>query len=177
MAAVLEPAVLPAAFVADRFAALHARFRRPLQRFFASYRLNADDVDDLTQEVFLRLAGSGCPAELQRPDAFVFTLARNLVRDRARRLHVKAASVSVGLDDVELRCHGPTPEEALEFDERLTRVLAVLEALKPATRRAFLLHRVHGCSYAEIARETGVSVSMIEKHVMAAIAALRDVGA
>ncbi|MCZ8130825.1 MAG: sigma-70 family RNA polymerase sigma factor [Steroidobacteraceae bacterium] len=174
MAAVLEPTGIPSAFVADRFAALHARFRRPLQRFFASYRLNSHDVDDLTQEVFLRLAGTSCPAELQRPDAFVFTLARNLVRDRARRLHVKAAGVSVGLDEVELRCGGPTPDEALEHDERLARVVAALESLKPASRRAFLLHRVHGYSYAEIARDTGVSVSMIEKHVMAAIAVLRE---
>lgn len=174
MAAVLDATGASCAFVGDPFAALHARFRRPLQRFFASYRLSTHDVDDLTQEVFLRLAGSSCPADLRRPDAFVFTLARNLVRDRARRLHTKAAAASVTLDDVDLRCGGPTPEEALEHGERLGRALAALGTLKPATRRAFLLHRVHGYSYAEIATGTGVSVSMVEKHVMAAIAALRE---
>lgn len=173
MAAVIEPMVDPAAFVADRCTALHARLRRPLQRFFTSYRLNAADVDDLTQEVFLRLAGDSCPADLQSPDAFVFTLARNLVRDRARRLHIKAANVSVGLDEVELRCGGPTPDEALEHDERLGQVVSALASLKPGACHAFLLHRVHGYSYAEIARDMGVSVSMVEKHVMAAIAALR----
>jgi RNA polymerase sigma factor (sigma-70 family) len=173
MAAVLDLPESAAPFLADHFRVLHARFRRPLQRFFAGYRLNVDDVEDLTQEVFLRLASGGCPAELRRPDAFVFTLARNLVRDRARRMHTKAASVSVAVDDLELRSGAPTPDEVLEHDERLDQVIAALETLKPATRRAFLLHRVHGYSYAEIARATGVSVSMIEKHVMAAIAALR----
>jgi len=173
MAAVMDPSGFAPRIGADRVVALHARFRRPLQRFFASYRLNAHDVDDLTQEVFLRLVGDSCPAHLQRPEAFVFTLARNLVRDRARRLHIKAASVSVGLDEAELRCAGPNPEEALEYDERLAQVLAALAALKPATRQAFVLHRVHGHSYAEIARATGVSVSMVEKHMMTAISALR----
>lgn len=174
MAAVLESIAPARALVADPFTLLHARFRRPLQRFFSSYRLNSHDVDDLTQEVFARLAGSGASAELRRPDAFVFTLARNLVRDHARRLHTRAARNSVAVEDVELPCGSPTPDAALEHDERLARAFAVLEALKPATRRAFLLHRVHGLSYAEVAAATGVSVSMIEKHVMAAIAALRE---
>lgn len=174
MAAVLEATDASFAFVGSRVAALHSRFRRPLQRYFASYRLGSDDVDDLTQEVFLRLMGEACPASLRRPEAFVFTLARNLVRDRARRLYTKAGSGSVSLDDVQLRCDGPTPDEALEHDERLQRVVTRLESLKPDARRAFLLHRVHGYSYAAIAREFGVSISMIEKHVMAAIAALRD---
>lgn len=178
MAAVLDCDV--AERVDDPFAALHARFRRPLQRFFASYRLNADDVDDLTQEVFMRLAVPGVPADLRRPDAFVFTLARNLLRDRARRLHTRALATAVAVDDLELPCGRPTPEQSLEHDERLQRALAVLDALKPATRRVFVMHRVHGHSYAELARELGVSVSMIEKHVMTAIAAmtaLRDLDA
>jgi RNA polymerase sigma-70 factor (ECF subfamily) len=159
------------------FLALHARYRRPLQRYFASYRLNADDIEDFTQEVFLRLASSGLPGDLRSPGAFVFTLARNLVRDRARRLYTRAAAASVTLDDVQLPCDWPTPEEAVERNEALARVLAALAALKPSTRQAFVRHRVDGSSYAEIANELGVSVSMIEKHIMAASAALRRVEA
>lgn len=176
MAAVLESLPTVRGFVADPFIALHARFRRPLQRFFSSYRLNAADVEDLTQEVFARLARGVAPEQLRQPDAFVFTLARNLVRDHARRLHTRAARNSVALDDVELPCGSPTPDAALEHDERLSSAFATLARLKPATRHAFLLHRVHGLSYAEVAAATGVSVSMIEKHVMAAIALLRASG-
>lgn len=184
MAAVLAPAapaasVVPAAFAvvprSEAFGALHARFSRPLRRFFASYRLNAHDAEDFTQEVFLRLASEAAPRELRSPEAFVFTLARNLVRDRARRLHTHAAAVSVPLHEVELRCETPGPAELLEHGERLEIALAALARVKPATRRAFVLHRVHGYSYAEIARASGVSVSMIEKHVMAAIAAVAAV--
>jgi len=52
-----------------------------------------------------------------------------------------------------------------------------LAGLKPNTREAFELHRIHGNSYAEIALQMGVSVSMVEKHIMAAIAALRALDA
>jgi RNA polymerase sigma factor (sigma-70 family) len=174
MAAVMEAIDAPLAVAGSGITTLHSRFRRPLQRYFASYRLGTDEAEDLTQEVFLRLMGEGCPPTLRSPEAYVFTLARNLVRDRARRLYIKAGHATVPLDDVQLRCDGPTPDEVLEHGERLRQVVACLRSLKPDARRAFVLHRIHGHSYAEIARTLGVSVSMIEKHVMAAIAALRN---
>jgi RNA polymerase sigma factor (sigma-70 family) len=158
----------------ESLGALHARFAAPLQRFFRGYRLNSADVEDLTQDVFVRLAGPTAQTELLKPDAFVFTLARNLVRDRARRSHTRAASMRVDMADIgDLSCHRPTPEEALELQQSLQRADLVLAALKPRTRQAFELHRVHGNSYAEIATEMKISISMVEKHIMAAILALR----
>jgi RNA polymerase sigma factor (sigma-70 family) len=84
--------------------------------------------------------------------------------------------VDVG-DIDELRCERPTPEQVLDVSQRLQRVEQTLAQLKPNTREAFELHRVHGNSYAEIALQMGVSVSMVEKHIMAAIAALRALDA
>jgi RNA polymerase sigma factor (sigma-70 family) len=173
MAAVLEFSRPPRA-PADPISALCARFRGPLQRFFASYRLNPHDVEDLTQEVFLRLAAPTSKPELRSPDAFVFTIARNLVRDRARRLYTRAAAASVGVEDLELACGRPPPDELLLQRERLDRASATLDSLKSKTRHAFLRLRVDGCSYADVAADLGVSVSMVEKHVMAAASALRQ---
>ncbi len=159
----------------EQIAVLHERFCEPLQRFFASFRLNSQDVEDLTQEVFLRLARPSHRESLRQPDAFLFTLARNLVRDRARRLQTRAARSAVNLEDLDLPCDRPTPEESVEYEERLRRAAGALAGLKSETRRAFIMHRVQGCSYAEIASDMGVSVSMIEKHVMSAIASLRAI--
>ena len=162
----------------ESLGALHARFFAPLQRFFRGYRLNSADVEDLTQDVFVRLAGPAAQTDLLKPDAFVFTLARNLVRDRARRLHTRAMAISVDMGDIdELRCERPTPEQVLDVSQRLQHVEQTLAALKPNTRQAFELHRIHGNSYAEIALRMGISVSMVEKHIMAAIAALRTLDA
>lgn len=155
------------------FGAMHARYQHSLRRFFSGYRLSHADVEDLTQDVFLRLARLPDREVVRSPDAFVFTLARNLVRDRARRLHVRAATLSVSIEETELCSDAPSPDEVIEVDERLRAALEVLGSLKPATRDAFLMHRVDGHSYSDIATITGVSVSMIEKHVMAAIHALR----
>jgi RNA polymerase sigma factor (sigma-70 family) len=162
---------------ADSLGVLYTRFSAPLRRFFRGYRLNSADVDDLTQDVFVRLAGPSAQTELLKPDAFVFTLARNLVRDRARRLHIKALPKSVAVDTLNLCCGRPTPDQCLELEQHLRSVEERLNGLKPSTRKAFLMHRVHGESHAEIATHMGISVSMVEKHIMETIVALRDVNA
>jgi RNA polymerase sigma-70 factor (ECF subfamily) len=159
----------------EPLASLHARFAGPLKRFFRSYRLNAADVDDLTQDVFMRVAGRRGRATLLKPEAFLFTLAKNLVRDRARRLHIRAAAHSIAVDDDDLRCERPTPDQWLDLAQRIEQVQAAVAALKPRTREAFLLHRVNGDSYAAIATQMEISVSMVEKHIMCAMTALRAV--
>jgi len=151
---------------------LHAQFSVPLKRFFRSYRLNTSDVEDLTQEVFMRLMRPSGQADLREPAAYVFTLARNLVRDRARRLHTRALAQSIALEEVQLSCGRPTPDQSLELAQRLAHVNRALASLKPKAREAFVLHRVHGESYSAIAIHMDISVSMVEKHIMAAIIAL-----
>jgi RNA polymerase sigma factor (sigma-70 family) len=157
--------------------ALYVRFSDPLKRYFRGYRLNAADVEDLAQEVFVRMAGCRRPTDLHKPEAFVFTLAKNLVRDRARRLHTRATTHSVRLDDIDLSCRRPTPDRWLELAQQLAQAERTLASLKPNTRHAFLRHRVHGESYAAIALEMHVSVSMVEKHIVSAATALRTANA
>jgi RNA polymerase sigma factor (sigma-70 family) len=49
--------------------------------------------------------------------------------------------------------------------ERLQKVLAALESLGPRTREIFLLHRLDGLKYREIASQLGITVSAVEKHI------------
>ena len=56
-------------------------------------------------------------------------------------------------------------------DECLERMRVVLDRLGRRTRPVFLLHRLYGLSYAQIAQNLGLSVSSIEKHFASALAA------
>lgn len=156
-------------------ALLHARFGRALQRFFIRRGLARGDAEDLAQEVFLRLVQQRDDAALQDPKAFIFTIALNLMRDRARRGHIRALSLSLCADELDLVCEDASPMDQLERNQRLSKALDALAGLKPATRRAFLLHRIEGMSHNDVARELVVSNSMVEKHIMKAIAVLRSV--
>lgn len=59
----------------------------------------------------------------------------------------------------------------------LGRALIALDALPERTRSIFLLHRIDGYSYPEIADQLGVSRKAVEKHMTRAIkhlASLRE---
>jgi RNA polymerase sigma-70 factor (ECF subfamily) len=156
-------------------AAIHARFGRSLQRFFTRRGVARGDAEDLAQEVFLRLVQYRDDGTLQDPKAFLFTIALNLVRDRARRGHTRGIVRNISPDELDLECEDASPVDRLECDQRLSKAFDALAGLKPATRRAFLLHRIYGMSHKDVARELVVSDSMVEKHIMTAMAALRRV--
>ena len=69
---------------------------------------------------------------------------------------------------------GDDPEQHAAHDESLERLLQALARLPESTCRALVLHRFEGLRYADIARQLGVSVSMVEKHISAALVVLRD---
>ncbi|MEM9965416.1 MAG: sigma-70 region 4 domain-containing protein, partial [Asticcacaulis sp.] len=56
--------------------------------------------------------------------------------------------------------------------QSLERIMVALEKLDGRARDVFILHRLEGMKYADIARIYGLSVSSIEKDMMRAIAHL-----
>ncbi|MBW6154849.1 sigma-70 family RNA polymerase sigma factor, partial [Pseudomonas aeruginosa] len=65
------------------------------------------------------------------------------------------------------------PEQALEAGDQWRRVEAALRGLPERTRRIFLLNRIHGRTYAEIAQAMQLSQSAVEKHMMRALDACK----
>ncbi|MFT3722210.1 MAG: sigma-70 region 4 domain-containing protein [Hyphomonadaceae bacterium] len=60
---------------------------------------------------------------------------------------------------------------------RLQRAMAALDAMPLRRRQAFLMHRVEGRTYVEIARRLGMNIRSVEEHVMLAIRDLaREIG-
>ena len=73
---------------------LSVRFRPALMAFFLRRIRNFSEAEDLTQEVLLRVAQKSETLDTGRPDAYVFQIAANLLRDRARRTNVRDAYLS-----------------------------------------------------------------------------------
>ncbi|MCW3835028.1 RNA polymerase sigma factor [Sphingomonas canadensis] len=139
-----------------------------LARFFAR-RTPRNEVADLVQESFRRLLGTG--TRVERPEAYLSRIATNLVRDRASASarHHDAAHESYDDDAVA----GPDPHQQLEARDTVARLEAALTTLKPKTREIFLMHRLDGLSYAEIADAKGMSIKGVEKQISQALYLLR----
>ncbi|MNH89711.1 putative RNA polymerase sigma factor FecI [compost metagenome] len=99
----------------------------------------------------------------------MFRLARNLVIDRLRSRARTARLFRAEEAFDQYPCASADPERALLATERLRRALAVIDAMPTRRRQAFLLHRIDGLSYLEIARKMGVSIKAVEKHLATAM--------
>ena len=139
-----------------------------LRRYFRR-RAPAAQVDDLVQEVFTRLLSLRDPEAVQDMERYIFVVAASVLSRQHRR-----SSFWQAVDDIE-GVSPPderTPERSLIGKEGVEAMLAVLDDLPPRTRHVFLLHRFEEMTYQRIAREVGISVSAVEKHMMAALKAL-----
>jgi RNA polymerase sigma factor (sigma-70 family) len=138
--------------------------------------LNADndDAQDIVQEVFLRLWEKRVkwqPVGTVR--GFLFGVARNLARNRRRWLSVRgnaASSLRAFLQPV----HRPSsPLELLEDAEQRALLEAMVARLPKRRKEVFLLVRLHGFSYGEVAEALDLSPQTVANHVSAALSDLR----
>ena len=58
--------------------------------------------------------------------------------------------------------------------ERLERVKAAIVEMPPQCQRVFIMHKVYGFKYKEIAQQLGISVSTVEKHIMTGLKKCRQ---
>jgi RNA polymerase sigma factor (sigma-70 family) len=149
--------------------ALSLRLRMPLVHFFQRRVRNGADAEDLTQEVFERLARHQDLGVVDHLDGYVFTVATNLLRDRARKQATHSGDAHIPLHVIPERVEEITPERVLLSTEAMDRFLAALAELPDRTRMVLLLRRYEGLEFKEIARRLGISVSSAEKHVVRAI--------
>lgn len=139
----------------------------------------AADVEDVVQDAFLRFHRAGHQLESADARPLLFVIARNLQHDRWKAESREARRRTD--EDVHALDAGPgaLAAEACPADDRLIQrqnlaaAAAVIRALPPRCRDAFLLHRFEALTYRQIAARLGVSVSMVEKYVAEALRQLK----
>ncbi|CAK17018.1 RNA polymerase sigma factor [Pseudomonas entomophila] len=130
---------------------------------------NASDAADMTQDVFAQWLGYRDRAKVQQPRAFLFQVARNLLSDHWRRQKVRHAVLEEDAPADELATPGNEPLDHAQQQQRLNQLRQVLAELSPRRREALMLHRFEGLTQAQIAERMNISVSMVEKHIAAAL--------
>jgi len=155
----------------DKLTQLNRRYRPALMSFFLRRVRNHAEAEDLTQEVFVRLAvPRGQP--MAHADAYVFQAAANLLRDCGRREKVRTEyrSVIQGQPDADVGLLDPV--RVLTGQETLAQLVAGLRELGERTRQIFVLYRLESMSKRDIADIYRISISAVDKHLLKAMAHL-----
>ena len=129
---------------------------------------NPSTAEDLLQETYLRVTRALSERTVEHLEPFVFQTARNLALDhlRARRIQSRTVLEDVPIEVIEgVASPLSTPEEAHQAAQLLERLSVSLSQLSARQQRIFILSRLHGCSYQEIAQELDVSLSTVQKEL------------
>jgi len=131
------------------------------------------DAEDLLHSAYIRLHEQRERTRVENEAGFLVKTAVNISIDEWRRRKLFSDSHD---DDAVQAVADPAPrqDEVFAHRVRLEQVRERLAALSPRTREVFLMHRVDGLKYREIAAQLGISQSAVEKHIAKAVLSLMN---
>ncbi|MCJ2185114.1 sigma-70 family RNA polymerase sigma factor [Novosphingobium sp. 1949] len=147
---------------------------KALRGWFARRLSSEADIDDAVQDVWLRTHEHLESGTVENERAYVFTAARSVLTDRARRASVRHEQAHESLEEIHHPVEWITPERVILGEEAIAMVMHRLENMPEKTRDIFILHRFENMTYREIANAMGLSISAVEKHIMKALLDLME---
>jgi len=133
-----------------------------LTRYLKRLCKSSDDVPDLRQETYMRVCESARKSPPRFPKTFLFTTARNLVIDRARRNQVVSIAYTQDGITLDRSIDELTPERRLAARQELQQLTRAFDSLPEKTRSVIWLRRVAGLSQRETAASLGIDESALE---------------
>lgn len=140
--------------------------------YFLKKTRSEEDARDLLQTTFLKLWQYRASLnEDYSLDQHLFNIAYTVYVDAVRKQR-KAQRIGQALsnDASPEESSAPDPMETKEMDHRLHRLL---EQLPAERKKVFILHRLEGYSYKEIAIQLSISVKTVDNHVARAVKYLK----
>jgi RNA polymerase sigma-70 factor, ECF subfamily len=163
---------------AGAFDVLYTRHKGGIYRYLLRQCRNAALADELFQDVWMNLIRARAGYTVQAKFAtYLYRIAHNRLMDHFRRHD----NTNVSLDDESgasaadpVAPRSDDPQASAESREQAAQLLALLDALPPEQREAFVLQQEGGLSIEEIAATTGVARETAKSRLRYAVAKLRE---
>ena len=153
----------------NTFSRIYETHGKPVWRFIYFKCGNTAQADDLVQEAFIKLWQNCAKVPQEKAKSFLYTVCNNaflneVAHNKVVLKYAKAKPTKTNYQSPEFLM------EEKQFQEKLKNSL---ENLTEAQRTAFLLNRIEGKKYAEIAEMLNISVKAVEKRMSKALVTLR----
>lgn len=122
------------------------------------------DAADMASETFAQVVALEDPHTIREPRALLTTIAKRLIYASWRRRDLERAYLEALA--LEPEQYAPSAEQQALAVEALIEIDRLLEGLSSKARAAFLYSQLDGMTYADIARELGVSAPRVHQYVV-----------
>lgn len=154
-----------------RLADWFLEWRVPLRKFLLRKGVGSSaDVDDIAQEVFLRLLRYDRSDLVNSPQAYLYQVATNVCAEWATRSSRRLPHKSEWLTDLVDTLY---PETEVERESAHAELKRAIELLPPRCRDILRMHFDAGMSHDAIAKRLMVSKRVVRREMERAYAALR----
>jgi RNA polymerase sigma factor (sigma-70 family) len=148
------------------------RWRRPLLRFLAAKgAVSAADLDDVAQEVFLRLMRYPRSELVEHPQAYLFRMAANVAAERALRARHSRPHESEWLNDL---AADDRPQDNVARAAAQAEIERALNTLTLRQREVLKLQFFEGLGHPEIATRLGMSRRSVKRVIIKSYGKLRE---
>ena len=155
------------------FDVLYKKYSKKLYKFGFCILKSQVESENLIQDVYLNLWENRFKVEKDSSvKSYLFSIAYNsaisIIRKKARESQFIEYLKSLQEINEE-----PVNVE-LEYNELTTKLDEIIKELPPRQKEVYLLNRVEGLKYSEIAERLQISVNTIENHMSRALKTIRE---
>lgn len=148
-------------------------WRGAMRRWLSSRSsIQPADLDDVAQEVFLRLIRYSNDTMVEYPQSYLFRIATNVVNEWHERARNKLPHDEAGLEALQEEPHRE-PENSMERTLVNKQVQTAVDHLPPRQRAVLLLHINDELTYKQIAVKLKLSPRIVRRDIANAYMQLR----
>lgn len=147
----------------EAFDTIYEQWGGYIYNFTCKTLFNKSLAEDITQELFLRLWEHRAQIDEERNfQAWLFTVARNLVYKEGRRMLLNSAFIDVVQKEGPRAGGGNTTDDMVNLSFTSEYIAQLIEQMPPARKRIYILNKQDGLSVREIAQRLNLSEKTIE---------------
>lgn len=131
---------------------------------------NQEQANDISQEAFIKLWENCSNVPQEKAKSYLYTVANNTSLNQIahQKVVLNYAKNNINSDETNL-----SPEFLIEEAQFKIKLEKAINNLTEGQRTAFLLNRIEGKKYKEIAEMLNISVKAVEKRIHGALLSLR----
>jgi RNA polymerase sigma-70 factor (ECF subfamily) len=154
------------------FGRLYRATLLPLRRYLTRLLGNTAEAQDVAHDAYLRIYPQKGKPPADKPEALLYTTARNLAFNRLKRRSISPIAPSAANYETTATSTPGVAQEVMARQERDMLEKAISE-LPQGCRSVLLLRKVERLSHHEIADRLGIAISTVEKQHARALRLLR----
>jgi RNA polymerase sigma-70 factor (ECF subfamily) len=131
---------------------------------------NVEWAEEVVQETFIKLWKKCKDVPYAKAKSFLYTVANHWLINKHHHQKVRLKYKNQHQESHE---DHQSPDFLMEEQQFKKRLLSAIENLNEKQRSVFLLHRIDGKSYKEIAEIEGIGIKAVEKRMSLALQQLR----